>query len=156
MGKLDVLDEMVVERWVGELEDWLGHIVAGGFNWDIIVLLEVDTGLLLGWVVSYAEELSLQTWVGWSSNVLPVSPLSVTSTTSRRRRRSTARAWVAICVSIEGRVLSNSIPAWACCGSGTVAARSEVGSAGPVSTTTGASVTCREAVSVWGSTLAYY
>jgi hypothetical protein len=51
MGKLDVANEMVIQRWVGELEDWLGDIVSGSLNWDIIVFLEVDTSLLLGWVI---------------------------------------------------------------------------------------------------------
>lgn len=152
MCELDVLEEMIIERRIGEFEDRLGYIVAGGFDGDIIVLLEVDTGLLLGWVVSYAEKLSLQTWVGRSSNVLSVSPLSVTSAASRGRR-TTTRCWVAICISVESRVLSGGIPAWASCGSSTVATRGEVGSAGPVSTT-GASVTSCEAVSAWGSTLA--
>jgi hypothetical protein len=50
--------------------------------------------------------------------------------------------------------LSSGIPAGASCGSSTVATRREVGSAGPVSTTTGACVTSCEAVSAWGSTLA--
>jgi hypothetical protein len=145
---------MVIEGRVGEFEDWLGNIVTGGLNGNIVVLLEVDTSLLLGWVIGYAEKLSLQTWIRWSSNVLPVSPLSVTSTTSRGRRRSTTSCWVSICISIEGRVLSSGIPARASCGSSTVATRREVGSAGPVSTTTGACVTSCEAVSAWGSTLA--
>jgi len=83
MCQLDVLQQMIIEGRVGEFEDRLGNIVTGSLNGDVVVLLEVDTGLLLGWVVSYAEELSLQTWVGWSSNVLPISPLSVTSTASR-------------------------------------------------------------------------
>jgi hypothetical protein len=57
--EFDVLEEMVIERRVGEFEDGLGDIVTRGFDWDIIVLLEVDTGLLLHWVVCYAEKLSL-------------------------------------------------------------------------------------------------
>jgi hypothetical protein len=153
--EIDVLEEMVIERRVGELEDGFGDIVAGGFDGNIIVLLEVDAGLLLGWVVSYAEKLSLQTWVWWSSNVLPVSPLSVTSSASRRWSRTTASCRVAICISVESRVLPGGIPAWASCGCSTVTTRGEIGSAGPVSATR-ASVTSCEAVSAWRSTLAYH
>jgi hypothetical protein len=82
VSKLDVADEMVVKRWVGELGDWLWDVVSGGLNWDIVVLLKVDTGLLLGWVIKDTEELTLDTWVGWASNVLAVAPLSVTAATS--------------------------------------------------------------------------
>jgi hypothetical protein len=88
--EINVLEEMIIERRIGEFEDRFGNIMARGFDGDIIVLFEVDTGLLLGWVVSYAEKLSLQTWVGRSGNVLSVSPLSVTSAASRRGRRTTA------------------------------------------------------------------
>jgi hypothetical protein len=150
MCEFDVLEEVVIERRVGEFEDGLGDIVSGGFDWDIIVLLEVDTGLLLGWVVCYAEKLSLQTWVWWSSNVLPVTPLSVTSSASRYRSGTATGRWVAISISVESWVGSSSIPARTCWS--TVATRGEVRSAGPVSTRT-RSVTGK-AVSAWGSTLA--
>jgi hypothetical protein len=154
MCEIDVLEEMVIERRVGEFQDWLGDIVAGSFDWNIVVLLEVDTGLLFGWVISYAKQLSLETWVGWSSNMLSVTPLPIASAASGRRSRATTSCRVAICISVEGGVLSSGIPAWASCGSSAVATRSEVRSAGPVSTGTGASVTSGEAVSAWVSTLA--
>jgi hypothetical protein len=82
VSELNVFEEMVVERRVCELEDRLGDIVTGSFDGDIIVLLEVDTSLLLGWVVCHAEKLPLQTWVGRSGNMLAISPGSVTATTS--------------------------------------------------------------------------
>jgi len=153
MCEIDVLEEMVIERRVGEFQDWLGDIVAGSFDWNIIVLLEVDTGLLLGWVISYAKQLSLEAWVRWSSNMLPVTPLPIASAASGRRSGATTSCRVAICIPVEGGVLSSGIPAWASCRSSTVATRSEVRSAGPVSTSTGASVTSGEAVSALGSTL---
>jgi hypothetical protein len=148
--EFDVLEEVIIERRVVEFEDRLGDIVAGGFDWDIIVLLEVDTGLLLGWVVCYAEKLSLQTWIWWSSNVLPVTPLSVTSSASRYRSGTATGCWAAICISVESWVGSSSIPVWTC--RSTVATRGEVGSAGPVSTR--ARSVAGKAVSVWRSTLA--
>ncbi len=154
MCEIDVLKEMVIERRVGEFQNWLGDIVAGSFDWNIVVLLEVDAGLLLGWVISYAKQLSLEAWVRGSSNMLSVTPLPIASTTSGRRSGATTSCRVAICISVEGGVLSSGIPAWASCRSSTVATRSEVRSAGPVSTSTGASVTSGEAVSAWGSTLA--
>ena len=127
--------------------------MARGFNGNIIILLEVDTGLLLGWVISYAKQLSLETWVGGSSNMLSVTPLPIASAASGRRSGATTSCRVAICIPVEGGVLSSGIPAWASCRSSTVATRSEVRSAGPVSTSTGASVTSGEAVSALGSTL---
>ncbi len=74
---------MIIEGRVSEFEDGLGDIVTRGFDWNIVVLLEVDTGLLLGWVVSYAEELTLETRIRRSGNVLSITPCSITSTTSR-------------------------------------------------------------------------
>jgi hypothetical protein len=59
VSELDVFEEMVVERRVCELEDRLGDIVTRGFDGDVIILLEVDTSLLLGWVVCHAEKFSL-------------------------------------------------------------------------------------------------
>ncbi len=154
MREIDILQEMVIERRVGEFQDWLGDIVAGSFDWNIVILLEVDTGLLLGWVISYAKQLSLETGVRGSGNMLSVTPLPIASAASGRRSGATTSRRVAICIPVEGRVLSSGVPAWASCGSSTIATRSEVRSAGPVSTGTGASVTSGEAVSAWESTLA--
>jgi hypothetical protein len=56
--------------------------VTGGFNRNIIVLLEVDTGLLLAGVIEDTEELTLNTGVCGSSNVFAIAPLSVATTTS--------------------------------------------------------------------------
>jgi hypothetical protein len=100
VGEFDVADEMVIKGRVGELEDWLGHIVSGGLNWDIIVLLEVDTSLLLGWVVGNTEELALNTGVGWARNVLAIPPLSVT-TAAGGDSATTTGGRVAVCVGVE-------------------------------------------------------
>ena len=101
VGEFDVADKMVVQGRVGELEDWLGDIVSGSLNWDIIVLLEVDTSLLLGWVVGDTEELALNTWVGWASNVLAIPPLSVTTATSGDTTAATTCSRVTVCVGVE-------------------------------------------------------
>jgi hypothetical protein len=154
MCEIDVLEQVVIERRVSEFQYWLGDIVAGSFDRNIVVLLEVDTSLLLGWVISYAKQLSLEAWVGGSSNMLSVTPLPIASAASGRRSGTTTSCRVAICISIEGGVLSSGIPAWASCGSSTVATRSKVRSAGPVPTGTGARVTSGEAVAAWVSTLA--
>lgn len=83
MGKVNIAEKMVVKRWVGKLQDRLWDIVTRCFDWDIIVFLEVDTGLLLGWVICDTEELALDTWVGWTRNMLAVAPLSISTATSR-------------------------------------------------------------------------
>lgn len=155
MGELDVLEEVIIERRVGELEDWLWDIVAGSFNWDIIVFLEVDTGLLLAWVVSDTEELALNTWVGWSSNVLSLDPSSITAT-SRSRTTTTAAAsrWASVCIAVECGVWCGCVPAWT---SSTwcwpvTGTRLEVGSVCPVSSR--ARPVGRESVSAWKRMLA--
>jgi len=42
---------MIIERRVGERENGLRDVLSGCLNGDIIVLLKVDTGVLLGRVV---------------------------------------------------------------------------------------------------------
>jgi hypothetical protein len=102
VGKLDIFDQVVVERRVGEFENGLWNIVPGSLNGNVIVLLEVDTGLLLGWVVCNTEELTLQTGVGRAWDVFTITPLSVTRPTSRDVW-STTGSWVTISILIEGR-----------------------------------------------------
>ena len=106
MSEFDVLDQVVIERRVGELENWLWNIVSRSFNWDIIVLLEVDTSLLFGWVVLNTEELTLHADVGRARNMLAITPLSITRATSRcvwSTSSSTAGGGVTISVLVEGR-----------------------------------------------------
>ena len=128
---------MVVKRRVGELEDGLWDIVSRSLDGNVIVLLEVDTGLLLGGVIEHTEELALETGVGWSRDVFSISPLSVTAATSSTSASTSASgSGVAVCVLVEASL--GGIPAtWAS------AARGEVGSVGisPVATRAGA-VTC--------------
>jgi hypothetical protein len=101
VGEVNVAEEMVVQGRVGELEDWLGDIVSGSLHWDIIVLLEVDTSLLLGWVVGDTEELALHTGVGWASNVLSIPPLSVTTSAGGDSAATTAGSRVSVCIGVE-------------------------------------------------------
>ena len=68
---------MVVERWVGERIHGFWDTLTGSLDWDVIVLLEVDAGLLLCWVVGNAEELTLDTCVCWPWDVLAVDPSAV-------------------------------------------------------------------------------
>lgn len=75
--KVDVADEVVVKWRIGEGGDWLRDALAGGLDGNVIVLLEVDTSVLLRWVVRNAKELTLETLVGWPRDVLSVPPLSV-------------------------------------------------------------------------------
>jgi hypothetical protein len=106
MGELDVHQEMVIKGGVGELEDGLWNIMAGSLDWNIVVLLEVDTGLLLAWVIGDTEELALETGVWWSSSVLAILPCSVTRSTVGDLSTTTAtttRSWATIAVAVEGR-----------------------------------------------------
>lgn len=80
-GELNVGNEVVVQRRVAEGEDGLGHVVTGSLNGNVIVLLEVDTGVLLGRVVGGTEELTLDAGVGRSGNVLAIAPLTIARAT---------------------------------------------------------------------------
>lgn len=89
LGELNVLEEMVIQRWVGESIDWVWDIGSGSLDWDVVVLLEVDTGLLLGRVLlsltgTLAEELVLHALVDLAWHVDSVVPGSVTTAASSR------------------------------------------------------------------------
>lgn len=91
-----------------------------GLDRDIVVLLEVDTGLLLGRVIQDAEELTLKTRIGRAGDVFAISPLSVTASTGSS---GSSRSRVAVCVLVETAL--RGVPAsWAS------ATRSEVGGIG--------------------------
>lgn len=77
MSQLNVAAEVFVQRGGGELEHGLRDIVARRLNGDIVVLLEVDTGMLLGRIVCCAKEITLQTGVSRSGNVLSIPPLAI-------------------------------------------------------------------------------
>jgi hypothetical protein len=82
VGEFDVAAEMLIQRRGGELGDGLGNVLTGSLDGDVVVLLEVDTGLLLGGVVENTEKLSLNARVGRARNVLSVAPLSIARTAS--------------------------------------------------------------------------
>ena len=117
---------MVVKRWVGELENGLGNIVARGLNGNVVVFLEVDAGLLLGRVINYTEELALEAGVRRAGNVFAISPLSVTASTS-----SAAASGGRVAVGVLVEAALRGIPAAL-----TAATGSEVGGVcvGPVAT----------------------
>jgi hypothetical protein len=140
VSKFDVLEEMVIKGRVGEREDWLWDVLTGGLDWDIIVLLEVDTGLLLAWVVCYTEKLALLARVGWSSSVLAILPCTGSTTTGRAGTTSVASStWVTIGISVEAWSLTSIVPALtttATVGWRTVGSGLKIGSVGPVASRT--------------------
>ena len=108
MSKLDVTDQVVIQRWVGEGENWLWDVGSGSLDWDIVVLLEVDTSLLLGRVVLDAEELALETLVGWAGSVLALLPGAVTASAGDTAAATTLVARVA--AALEVRWTSTVVP----------------------------------------------
>ena len=70
----NILQKNGVQGRVGKLEYGLGDASARGLNGDVVVLLEVDTGLLLGHIADVTEELLLEAGVATAGNVLAVAP----------------------------------------------------------------------------------
>jgi hypothetical protein len=107
--------------------------VTGGFDGDVIVLLEVETGLLLGGIVGHTEEFAFDTSVAGAGDMLAISPLTIAaSAVGGGSARTTSRS---ICSGVE---LATALGVTVAGRSGsTGATRSEVGSVGPVATTTG-------------------
>jgi hypothetical protein len=75
---------VVIERGVGERVDGLGDVLAGCLNGDIVVVGEVDTGVLLARVVGDTEEFTLNASVDGTGDVLAITPLAITRATALR------------------------------------------------------------------------
>jgi hypothetical protein len=108
---------MVVKRGVRETCDGLGDALPGSFNGNVIVFLEVDTGLLLGGVVGDTEELALNAGVRWAGDVLAILPGAIARAACVSAAATTA--WLAVCRGLE---LSGSCAAPAATALGTVTA----------------------------------
>jgi hypothetical protein len=90
-GKGDVLNKMFVQGRGLELGDSLRDVVSGSLNGNVVVLLEVNSGLLLSRVVGDTVELTLEVGVSSSVEVLSLGPVSLVttlSTTGSSRRSS--------------------------------------------------------------------
>jgi hypothetical protein len=99
---------VVIKRRVGELQDGLGHIMTGGLDGNVVVLLEVDAGMLLRRILGSSEQIPLQARVGGARDVLAVAPLAiaratrkVAATAATGSRRSTTAAGVAVRVGVK-------------------------------------------------------
>jgi len=108
VGHLDVAAQVLVQRRSGELVDSLGNILTRGLNGNVVVLLEVDTGVLLGRIIDSTEKLTLDAGVSRTGNVLSVAPLSVARATGSVVAATTARVTVEVAAS--ARVSSAATP----------------------------------------------
>ena len=104
--QLDVQEQVRIQRRVRELVDRFGHLVSRGFNRDVVVLLKVDSGLLLGRVVRNTEQLTFKTLVGRPWSMLAIFPLAIARATGRRgadRARAGWPTWMTVSIGIERR-----------------------------------------------------
>lgn len=62
--------------------DGLGDVTTRSLDRDVVVLLKVDTGVLLGRIVGSTKKLALDTDVLGARNVLSVPPLSISRAAS--------------------------------------------------------------------------
>ena len=149
-GESDVGNEVVVQRRVGEGEDGLGHVLAGSLNGNVIVLLEVDTGVLLGRVVGGTEELTLDTGIGRAGNVLAIAPLTIAgatvevAATGTSTGTSASASVAAVRVGVEAALGTGTAPASALLalkgGAGGTTGTTGATGSGPVATTWATSV----------------
>lgn len=72
LGKLDVFEQVSINGWRGEFDDWLWNISASDFDWDVTVLVKVDTSVRLG--VHLTEELLLNPRVVGTNDMLAILP----------------------------------------------------------------------------------
>lgn len=107
-SKRDVGDQVVVQRRVGEGKDRLRNVLTGSLNGDVVVLLKVDTGVLLGWIIVGTEELALNARVGRARHVFSVLPAtiprapSLASAATATSATSSMRTGTGIRVGVEG------------------------------------------------------
>lgn len=83
-GHLDVLAEVFVQRRSCELVNRFGNVTTRSLDRNVVVLLEVDSGVLLGRVIGGTKKFALDTGVSRSGNVLSIAPLSVAGASSGR------------------------------------------------------------------------
>lgn len=140
VGELDVLDQVVIQGRVGEGVDRLRDIVTRGLHGDVVVIGEVDTGVLLGGIVGKTEKLAFETGIGRTGNVLAVTPLAISRASGRTTSTSSIRAsvtWVSVSIWIKGPASFVRAPASVTIGT----ARAEIGGVGvgPLTTARAAS-----------------
>lgn len=94
---------MVVQRRVGEGEDGLRHVLTRCLNGNVVVLLEVDTGVLLGRIVLGTEELALNARVGRAGHMLSILPATIPRASSlSSASASTVSTGTGVRVGVEG------------------------------------------------------
>ncbi len=133
-GQLNVGEQVGIQRRIAEGQDRLRHIMARGGNRDIVVLLEVDAGVLLARVVRGAEEVPLHAGVGGTDDVLAVHPPTFATATAAADSTTTAAS---ASVRATVRVTVESAAAAAAAALATAPAlglRSLIVTAGPVAT----------------------
>ena len=89
-GQLNVGEQVGIQRRMAEGQDGLRHIMARGGDRDVVVLLEVDAGVLLARVLGGAEEVQLQAGVGGTDDVLALNPPTFTTATAAADSTTTA------------------------------------------------------------------
>lgn len=107
VSQFDVAAQVLIEGRCGELVDGFGNVVSGSLDRDVIVLLEVDAGVLLGRIVGSTEELTLNARVGGTRNVLSIAPLTIARAASSI---VAAAARVAVEVAATARVSASATP----------------------------------------------
>jgi hypothetical protein len=100
---------VLIQRRSGELVDGLGDVTTRSFDRDVVVLLKVDTGVLLGRIVGSTKKLTLDTGVWGAGNVLSVPPLSISRAASSLA--TTAVATFITTTTTAARVASATAPA---------------------------------------------
>jgi len=108
VSKLDIAAEMLIQRRSGELVDRLRNLMTRSLNGNVIVLLEVDTGVLLRGVIGGTKKLALDTGVSRARNVLSIAPLAITRAASSV---TTTASRVTIQVAATTAVTTSTAPA---------------------------------------------
>lgn len=74
MSVTDVLEKHRVQGGIRERVDGLRHTSTSRLNGNVVVLLKVYAGVLLGWIIRLAEEFLLHAIVAAAGDVLTVLP----------------------------------------------------------------------------------
>jgi hypothetical protein len=127
---------VLIQRGVAESQDRLRHVTARGSDRDVVVLLEVDTGVLLARVVGGAKEVTLQARVAGADDVLALNPPAFTTAsgtaadaTTTTAAASRAAVGIAVEAAAAGTTAAATGPRLSLLGGAIVAG------AGPVATT---------------------
>jgi hypothetical protein len=130
--ELDIAQQVLIERRVGEGQDGVWDVMPRGLDRNVIVLFEVDAGMLFRRIINGTKQVPFKTRVRRAWNMLSISPLAVTGAAGVAAATTTAAAaaaacWGAIGIRVEASLRATTTPAATAATAGSSTGRGRTG-----------------------------